>query len=104
MSTPIPKWFKPVSFAITIWMALGLLMFFMDIMAPADQVAALPEAQRTLREARPLWLMIDFGIATFVGLMGGVAHALGLPGFVFAMGAASLWVAIKAKNAGWLSH
>lgn len=48
--------------------------------------------------------MIDFGIATFVGLMGGVAHALGLPGFVFAMGAASLWVAIKAKNAGGLSH
>lgn len=143
MSTPVPKWFKPVTFAITIWMALGLLMFFLDIMTPADQVAALPEAQRTLRETRPLWLMVDFGIATFVGLMGGVAlvkrshwalpmllvslvavtiqfayttigmkalellgpaHALGVPGFIFAMGAASLWVAIKAKNAGWLSH
>ena len=136
------QWFKPVSFAVTIWMALGLLMFFLDIMTPADQVAALPEAQRALREARPLALMIDFGIATFVGLMGGVAlakcsrwavpmllvslvavtiqfayttlgmntvevlgpgQALGLPAFVFAMGALSLWVALTAKRNGWLS-
>jgi hypothetical protein len=95
-----------------------------------------------LREERPRWLMVVFGVATGAGLLGaitlwmrkaasvglltlslaavtlqfgytivgmkaiervGAGHALGVPGFIFLMGAFSLWVAITARNADWLS-
>jgi hypothetical protein len=137
-----PKWFKPASIFILIWMALGVTMFIMDLLTTPEQAAALPEAQRMLREARPTWLMGIFGVATGLGLLGAIAlvmkkeiavsllslslaavvvqfgytivgmdaiaavgagHALGVPGFIFLMGAFSLWVAIKGRNAQWLS-
>jgi hypothetical protein len=137
-----PKWFKPASVIILLWMALGVVMLTLDLMTTPEQAAALPEPQRLLREERPMWLMLDFGLATTLGLLGGVtllarkavaqpllllslafvtiqfgytifgmqaiarvgaAHALGVPGFIFAMGAFSLWVAIKARNSGWLT-
>lgn len=140
MPTPA-KWFKPASIVIVLWMALGVVMLTLDLMTTAEQAAALPEAQRLLREERPMWLMIVFGLATTLGLLGAVAlvarkaaaqtllllslvfvtiqfgytvfgmqaiarvgagHALGVPGFIFAMGAFSLWVAIKARNDGWV--
>lgn len=123
-------------------MSLGVAMLVMDLMTTPEQAAALPEAQRMLRDARPTWLMGVFGIATGVGLLGaialvmkkeisvtlltislvavtaqfgytiagmkaievvGPAHALGVPGVIFLMGALSLWVAIKGRNEQWLS-
>lgn len=137
-----PKWFKPASILILIWMLLGVTMLVMDLLTTPEQAAALPEAQRLLRDERPLWLMGVFGIATGVGLFGAIAlvmkraiavtlltislvavtaqfgytiagmkaiervgagHALGVPGFIFLMGAFSLWVAIKGRNDAWLS-
>lgn len=140
--TPPAKWFKPSSIFILLWMVLGVAMFALDLMTTPEQAAALPEAQRLLRDERPLWLMIVFGVATGAGLLGaialvlrksaavtlltlslaavtlqfgytivgmqaiarvGAANALGVPGFIFCMGAFSLWVAIKGSNEAWLS-
>lgn len=70
---PPAKWFKPASIFILVWMALGVSMLIMDLLTTPEQAAALPEAQRLLREARPTWLMGVFGIATGVGLIGAVA-------------------------------
>lgn len=139
---PPAKWFKPAAILILLWMSLGLSMLVLDLLTTPEQAAALPEAQRMLREERPMWLMLVFGVATGVGLLGamallmrksaavmlltvslaavtlqfgytlvgmraiervGAAHALGVPGFIFAMGALSLWVSIKARNEGWFS-
>jgi hypothetical protein len=137
-----PKWFKPASIFILIWMSLGVCMLVLDLMSTPEQIAALPEPQRLMYETRPTWLMGVFGIATGTGLIGaialvmkkasavtlltislvavvaqfgytivgmkalevvGPAHALGMPGFIFLMGAFSLWVAIKGRNEHWLS-
>lgn len=139
--TPPAKWFRPSSIFILLWMVLGVAMLAMDLMTTPEQAAALPEAQRLLRDERPLWLMIVFGVATVAGLLGaialvlrkaaavtlltlslaavtlqfgytivgmkaiervGAAHALGVPGFIFLMGAFSLWVAITGRNRGWV--
>lgn len=138
---PIPKWFKPAAIVIVLWMVLGVSMLIVDLLTTPEQAAALPEAQRLLRDERPMWLMIVFGLATGLGLLGAIAlllrksiavmlltaslaavtlqfgytlfglraiervgagHALGVPGFIFLMGALSLWVSIKARNEGWL--
>jgi len=139
---PQPKWFKPAAVVILLWMILGDAMLVMDLMTTPEQAAALPEAQRLLRDERPMWLMVVFGLATGLGLLGAIAlllrkqmsvalltaslaavtvqfgytivgmdaiarvgagHALGVPSFIFLMGAFSLWVSIKARNEGWLS-
>lgn len=139
---PPAKWFKPASTVIVLWMLLGVVMLVLDLLTTPEQAAALPEAQRMLREERPMWLMVVFGVATGAGLLGaitlwmrkaasvglltlslaavtlqfgytivgmkaiervGAGHALGVPGFIFLMGAFSLWVAITARNADWLS-
>lgn len=138
---PIPKWFKPAAIVIVLWMVLGVSMLIADLLTTPEQAAALPEAQRLLRDERPMWLIIVFGLATGLGLLGAIAlllrksiavmlltaslaavtlqfgytlfglraiervgagHALGVPGFIFLMGALSLWVSIKARNEGWL--
>jgi uncharacterized membrane protein len=139
--TPAAKWFRPSSIFIVLWMVLGVAMFAMDLLTTPEQAAALPEAQRLLRDERPFWIMIVFGVATGAGLLGaialllrkamavtlltlslaavtlqfgytilameaieriGAAQALGVPGFIFLMGAISLWVAIKGANETWL--
>jgi hypothetical protein len=139
---PPAQWFKPTAIAILLWMVLGCAMLMMDLLTTPEQAATLPEAQRLMREERPMWLMFVFGIATVVGLLGaialvlrrvaavpslmvslaavtlqfgypivgleaiervGAAQALGVPGFIFLMGAFSLWVSIKARNEGWLA-
>ncbi len=138
---PPAKWFKPTAIVILVWMILGVVMLVLDLLTTPEQAAALPEVQRMLREERPLWLMIVFGIATGVGLLGaialllrktaavslltlslaavtlqfgytivgmraierlGAANALGVPIFIFLMGAFSLWASIKARHEGWL--
>lgn len=137
-----PKWFKPTSIFILIWMSLGVTMLVLDLLSTPEQIAAMPEPQRLMYEARPTWLMGVFGIATGMGLLGAIAlvmkkasavsllsislaavvvqfgytivgmkaievlgagNALGFPIFIFAMGAFSLWVAIKGRNSAWLS-
>lgn len=73
-SQPIPRWFWVVAVLITLWMCVGVMAFAMDLMMDETTLAALPEAQRTLYETRPSWLIAVYAVAT----LGGVAGAIGL--------------------------
>lgn len=70
----VPKSHTYISVAILLWMAIGVMMYLLDVTMSPEQVAALPAAQRELNEARPMWVMASYALATWVGLAG----ALGL--------------------------
>jgi hypothetical protein len=71
LSAP-PQSFTLAAVIITLWMCIGVLALGADLATTPEQAAQLTEAQRQLRDARPSWLMVVYGIATFGGLIGAV--------------------------------
>jgi hypothetical protein len=71
-STHAPRSHTYISVAILLWMGIGVMMYLLDATRSPEQVAALPEAQRALNEARPMWLMASYALATWVGLAGAI--------------------------------
>jgi hypothetical protein len=69
-----PKSFTIAAAIIALWMTIGVLALGADLATTPEQAAQLTEAQRQLRDARPVWLMVVYGVATLGGLVG----ALGL--------------------------
>jgi hypothetical protein len=74
--TPAPTSFTVAAGIITLWMTIGVLALGADVATTPEQAAQLTEAQRQLRDARPLWLMGVYAIATFGGLIGAVGLLL----------------------------
>lgn len=71
-----PKSFTAAAVIITIWMTIGVLALGADLTTTPEQASQLSEAQRQLRDARPAWLMVVYGIATFGGLIGAIGLLL----------------------------
>lgn len=71
-STQVPKSHTYISVAILLWMAVGVLMYMLDVMMSPEQIAALPAPQRELNEARPMWVTASYALATWLGLAGAV--------------------------------
>jgi hypothetical protein len=71
-SDAVPKSFTIAAVIITLWMVIGVLALGADLATTPEQAAQLTEAQRQLRDARPMWLMAVYGVATIGGLIGGV--------------------------------
>lgn len=69
-----PMWFKVVAVVALLWNLLGCLAFAADLSLSPEAVASLPEAQRSLYEARPAWALVATGVA----VIGGVLGCLGL--------------------------
>lgn len=69
---PAPKSFTIAAAIIALWMTIGVLALGADLATTPEQAAQLTEAQRQLRDARPSWLMVVYGIATFGGLIGAI--------------------------------
>lgn len=69
-----PKSFWVIAIAALLWNLLGVAMFFMQVTASPETVAAMPAEQRQVYEATPGWLNIAFAVAVF----GGVIGSLGL--------------------------
>ena len=69
-----PKWFMPACVAALLWNIAGLGAVLADLGLSEADLAALPEAQRALYEARPGWSVI----ASLVAVCGGTLGALGL--------------------------
>lgn len=67
-----PKAFMVASIIITLWMVIGVLALGADLATTPEQAAQLAEAQQQLRNARPQWLMIVYGVATVGGLIGAI--------------------------------
>lgn len=72
-STQPPKWYWWAAGFATLWMLVGVMSLVMDLMTDAAAVAAFSEAQRTLYESRPAWLLGVYIVATIGGLVGAVA-------------------------------
>ncbi len=68
-----PKWFLIVGIIALIWNLLGVFAYIMQqTMSPAD-IAALSDAERTLRETTPAWANAAFAIAVHGGALGCLA-------------------------------
>jgi hypothetical protein len=73
MNAPVmkrPAWFWVVAALALLWNLFGLAMFWMQYSMTPEQLAQLPEAQRTLHEAMPGWLWVVDGIAVVAGTLG----------------------------------
>lgn len=53
-----------------LWNLVGLAMFAMQVSMSAETLAALPDTQRAVYEATPMWINLVFGIAVASGVIG----------------------------------
>ena len=74
--TKVPTLFRVIAIAAVAWNLIGVAMFFLQTRLGPEEVAALPEAQRTVYEAMPSWLAVFYGIAVFGGLGGSIGLLL----------------------------
>src|SRR5690606_13932563 len=67
--TSVPTLFRVIAIAAFAWNLTGVAMFFLQTGLGPEEIAALPEAQRTVYEAMPSWLAVFYGIAVFGGVI-----------------------------------
>lgn len=80
MNAPVvkrPTWFWIVAVLALLWNLFGVAMFYMQYSMTPDQLAQLPEAQRTLHAAMPGWLWAVNGVATVAGTLGSLLLLMG---------------------------
>jgi len=66
---PIARWYMIAAAASALFMIVGCAGFLMDVTTDPQ---SLPLDQRTLVEARPLWMIWAYAVAVWVGLGGTV--------------------------------
>ncbi len=66
---PVARWYMIGAIASALFMALACAGFVMDVTTDPRR---LPLDQRTLVEARPLWMMWAYAIAVWTGLAGAI--------------------------------
>lgn len=71
-----PRWYRVVAALALVWMLIGVSAWVMDLMMDEAALARLSEGQQQLYAARPGWIFVVYGIATFTGLAGAVALLL----------------------------
>ncbi|MEN2787480.1 hypothetical protein ACFOKI_03340 [Sphingomonas qilianensis] len=67
-----PARFWIISLLITLWGAIGVAAFYLDVTTSPAAVAQMSDYDRTLRASRPDWFMWLYGAATWAGLLGGL--------------------------------
>ena len=80
MNAPVvqrPAWFWIVAVLALLWNLFGVAMFYMQYSMTPEQLAALPEAQRTVQQAMPGWLYAVNGVAVALGTVGSLLLLLG---------------------------
>ena len=55
-----------------LWNLIGVAMFVMQVTLSPDALAAMPEAQRAVYAATPMWLNVIFGLAVASGVLGSI--------------------------------
>jgi len=63
-------WFWIIGIVCLIWNLMGVMAFVMQLTMSPETLAALPEAERTMYEATPVWVLIAFAVAVFSGTLG----------------------------------
>lgn len=74
MDNTAPKWVVIAGIVLLLWNAMGVFMFISSCMMTPEQMAALPEDQRTLWAQMPAWGWAGYGLGT----IGGLLAALGI--------------------------
>lgn len=72
-----PAWFWIVAVLALLWNLFGLAMFWMQYNMTPEQLAQLPEAQRELQAAFPMWLWAINGLAVIAGTLGSILLLMG---------------------------
>ena len=68
-----PQWFWLIAIVLTLWGAMGVMAFYMDVMSSPESLAQLPDYDRALLAARPTWQLWAYGVAVWGGLFGSIA-------------------------------
>lgn len=71
-----PKWYLPVTIIALLWNLMGCAAYVMDMMMSPEAIAALPEAQRAMLEARPAWAVAAYATAVWAGAGGSLGLVL----------------------------
>ena len=66
----VPAWFWIVAVLALSWNLFGVAMFYMQLTMTPEQLAQLPEAQRSIHESLPDWLWAVDGVAVVAGTLG----------------------------------
>ena len=66
---PVARWYMIAAIASVLFMLVGCVGFVLDRMTDPS---SLPLDQRTVVLARPLWSLVAYGLAVWVGLAGAV--------------------------------
>lgn len=72
--TKPPTWFYVLAAVALLWNAMGLVAVVGDLMLTAADIAALPQEQQALYQARPGWSVAG----SLVAVVGGTVGCLGL--------------------------
>lgn len=75
-SSKLPTWFWVVTIIAVLWTLMGVASYIMDVTMSEETLAKMPEAQRTIYETRPSWVVGLYAIAVFSALIGAGALAL----------------------------
>ena len=70
---PIAGWFKIAAIASIAFLALGCVIYLMQVTADREK---LPIDQRAMLDAAPIWMWAAFAVAVWVGLAGTIALLL----------------------------
>jgi hypothetical protein len=76
---PNPRTHRWIAGAALAWNLLGLMAFVMQVSMRAEQIAALPAADRAVHDATPVWLTVAFAAAVGGGVLGSVGLLLRHP-------------------------
>lgn len=69
----VPKWFTALAAVALLWNLAGLAAVLGDASLNAADLASLPEAERALRSARPVWALGASVLAVVTGTLGTLA-------------------------------
>ncbi len=65
-----PKWYMLAAILAFVWNIMGVMAYLAQAFMPAEALAAMTEAQRTLYESTPAWVTAAFAIAVWGGALG----------------------------------
>lgn len=69
-------WFWIAAIFAVLWNLVGAGTYLADVTMSSEALSNLPEGQRNLREATPIWVTGAYAIAVFAGLCGAIALIL----------------------------
>ena len=98
---PVAGWYRPAAIASLLFMALGCIMYLMQVMA---DTATMPLDQRAAYEALPSWVTGAFAVSVWVGAAGALLlvlrKKLAEPLLLVSLAAVLVWLAGMLLTAG----